>query len=623
MVAALAVFTALFSLHSGGVAGYLLSRPFPVDALSIRLWASRGIGPLGLAAAAWLIALGAGRNALARLGLRPAGAAGTATAAALGLGLFAQAAFMLACAGLLTPGAMLLLTAAGAALSVRRLRRLALPRPPQWSAPEGVAAGLLAYAAACAALTALAPAVEWDVRAYHLALPELYLKAGGLVDVPWMIHSHWPRLMETFYAWPLAAGSDGAAALVHTGAALLLVAGVAASAGRGPAGWTAALLLAGQPALLRVAGTAHSDAAAALFVFAAAYCLSRWEERRLESWLIAAGALAGCAASAKLLGTAALGAWTLALLWKTRRPREAAVFAACGAALLAPWLWTTWSATGDPVWPFLGRERDAAELAARYLRSNRWDFPPPASWFAHDGPAFLLLPALGLLALGGRRTPAGRLERWLWLAAPAYAALAWRHNEAWRFLMPVWAAFALAAARAAAGAFAAGGARRAAAATLVIAAAWPIVALSPNNALFAVLGLRSAAAPGAERRALFLERSVDVAAFYRETRAALPSGAKVLLFRETRGYEAGFDYVWGDPKNQALLDYRAVADPGELVRRLKSLGITHVLDHPGSHLYQEDPGYYDARTLGLMSAALARSARPVLERDGLALYELK
>ncbi|MBI4061276.1 MAG: hypothetical protein HY403_07580, partial [Elusimicrobia bacterium] len=398
---------------------------------------------------------------------------------------------------------------------------------------------------------------------------------------------------------------------------------VSASAGRAAA-WPAALALAGQPALLRAAGTAHADAATALFVFTSAYALSRWEGSRADGWLVAAGLLAGLAGSAKLLGVAAPCAWTAVLFWKTRRAREPLLFAAAGLLMIAPWLWTTWRQTGDPVWPFLGSGLEAAELAARYLRSNRWDFPPPSSAFVHDGPGFIILPALGLFALSrGRRAAATTIERLLWMAVPAYAALAWRHNEAWRFLMPVWPALALAAGRAAAGAFTGGGGRRAAAASLVLASALPAAAFSPNNALYAVLGLRSASAPAVERRALFTRRGVDVAEFYQEARAALPPRAKVLLFREVRGYGAGFDYQWGDPMNQALLDYRRIPDAAALARRLKTLGISHVLDHPGSHLYREDPGYYDARTLALMAECLKHRARPVLSREGLALYELR
>ncbi|UPT72863.1 MAG: hypothetical protein M0D55_13150 [Elusimicrobiota bacterium] len=357
-------------------------------------------------------------------------------------------------------------------------------------------------------------------------------------------------------------------------------------------------------------------------MFCAAAALARHEEKKDDGALAVAGILAGLSASAKMLGVAAVGAWGLVLLYRTRRAREALIFGACAAAMVGPWLLSTWIATGDPVWPFLRLDAESGALAARYLRSNRWDFPPKPGFFLHDGPGFLLIPVLALLALTRPGKP-GRVERWLWWTAPAYAVLAWRHNEGWRFFMPVWPAFALAAGRGARAAFAAGGARRWAAGALILAAASPLAADGPNNALFAVVAPRPSSAPAADRRALFEERSVDVAAFYREARGVLPPGAKVLLFRETRGYGAGFDYAWGDPVNQIRVDYRRLSSPDELLARLKALGFTHVLDHPSSHLYQEDPGYYDARTIGLMGAALMRGARSAHARAGIALYELE
>lgn len=623
VLAAITVFLGLLVKHAAGMFGYLLSRPSSIDGESLLLWVKHAVLPLLGAAVMWMIALGLGKGAAHLLKIRPRGLTASVAAAALGLGLLAQAVFVLACSGRMTPASLAALTIAAAILAIPGMKLSITALPLDWNAAKGAAAGLLAYAAVCVVITALAPPVEWDVLAYHLALPELYLRNGTLLDIPWMIHSHWPHLMEVFYSLPLAAGSDGAAALIHAGAAILLVAAVAASAGRNGAAWTAALMLAGQPALLRVAGTAHADAATALFVFTAAYALAQWEESRAEGWLIAGGLLAGLAGSSKLLGVAALVAWTLALLWKTRRPREALLFASAGLLMIGPWLWITWENTGDPVWPFLRNGREATELAMRYLQSNRWNFPPPASLFTHDGPGFLILPMLGLFAVSGwRLSPASKIERWLWAAAPAYAALAWRHNEAWRFLMPIWPAFVLAASRATAAALSGGRERRATAAALVFASAVPIISLSPNNALFAVLGVCSASSPLAGRRALFTERTVDVAAFYREARATLPPGAKVLLFREVRGYGAGFDYLWGDPMNQADIDYRRIADPDELARRLKALGVTFVLDHPGSHLYREDPAYYDARTLSLMADCLKSRAQPVLERAGLSLHRL-
>ena len=604
LASAFGVLAGLLAVRAAGFWGYLLRAPGVLDLESLRLVLSHALWPLALALSFWSVAWGLGRRALRAGGVAEEGI----IAAALGLGLLGQAVFVLGWGGLLRPWSLAVLAAAAAGIA-----SMGVPRP-SWSVPRpnplaGLAVGLLAFAAACAFLRALAPPADWDVRAYHLALPELALKAGRMTPLPWMLHSHWPHLMEALYALPLAARRDGAAALIHLGAAGLLVAGVFGVARRaaGPAAaWSAALLIAAQPAFLRAAGAAHADAAAALFAFAAAGALARWEEQESRGWLATAGLL-----------------WLAAV---RRRPRAAAVFLACGLAVVGPWLLKTWLETGDPVWPFwsglLGRP-EAAALAARNQISNRWGFPPPFWALTQDGPGFLLLPLVGLLALGRRRASAAApLERRLWIPAPLLVLLVLREHAAWRYLMPLWPALAVAAGRAAAGAFGAGRPRAAAAAVLVAAGAVPIVLASPNNELFAVLAPRSLSAPGAERRALWEDRTIGLDSFYREARAALPSGARVLLFREIRGYGAGFDYQWGDPMNQALVDYRAASGPDALFARLRALGITHVLENAASELYREDPGYYDRRTLALMAECLRRHALPLLSRRGLVLHRL-
>jgi hypothetical protein len=628
MIAAAAVFLTLLASRAAGFWSYVLRAPGVLDARSLKLLIGFGVWPGLLAAGLWVAALGLGRRALRALGAPPRDALDALAAAALGLGLLGQAVFLLGWTAGLRPMILGAAALAAAALAAGELRRPALRRP-RLNAFSGAAAGLLAFAALDALLEALAPPVAWDVRAYHLAIPELGLRAGGWTPLPWLLHSHWPHLMEALYALPLAAGRDGAAALTHAGAAALLVAGVFIAARRSAgyaAAWTAALVLAAQPAFLSEAGTAHSDAAAALFAFAAAHALARWDEDGSRSWLAAAGLLAGLAAASKLTLLALPLGWALWLAARRRRARAAGLFLALGLLMLVPWLFQTWRETGDPLWPFLARRLgDAAggALAARNAFSNRWVFPPPAAMLTLDGPGYLLLPLAGLWALGRGRAKASKEELWLWAAAPLLIAVVFRQHAAWRYLMPLWAAFALAAGRAAAAAFEKKGPRAAAAAALVAAAAFPIAAASPNNALFAVLAPRPSAAPDADRRGYWADRALEgLPGFYQDARLLLPAGAKVLLWREVRGYGAGFDYQWGDPMNQDLLEYRSIRDPDALYTRLKFLGVTHVLENSALDLYQEDPGYYDRRTLALMTECLRRRGHVALARGGFALHEL-
>ena len=313
MTAAFAVFFALTAVRSAGFFRYLLSAPSVLDSGSARDLLEYTIWPLFLALGLWVIALGLGHRVLRGLRAGTRDPLDGISAAALGLGLLGQTVFLLGWAGGLHPAPLAALVLAAAAISAGALRIPAFARP-RLAAGSGVAAGLLAFAALFAALTALAPPLAWDVRAYHLAIPELGLRDGRWNSLPWLLHSHWPHLMEALYALPLAAGRDGAAALLHAGAAGLLVGGVFLAArrpGGNSAAWAAALLLAAQPVLLAEAGTAHSDAAAALFAFAAAHALARWDETGSRGWLAAAGALAGLGAASKLTLLALLAGWTL------------------------------------------------------------------------------------------------------------------------------------------------------------------------------------------------------------------------------------------------------------------------------------------------------------------------
>jgi len=609
---ALAVLVLLVAVRNHGAWGYILRTSGAVDGRSLCLWLAYGLWPVLLAAAVWAASLGMGRRLLRALGAPAAGPLDGTAAAALGLGLLGEAVFLMGWSGVLNPAALTALAVAAALAGWSFL-----PRPGRLPRFEP-AAGLLAFGAFHLLIVSLAPPTEWDARAYHLAIPEIYLRSGRFLDIRWLLHSHWPHLMEGLYTLPLAAGRDGAAALIHAGACGLLAFGVFYAAGGGVAGWTGALILAGQPAFLRGAPTPTSDGACALFLFAGAHALSRWEAKPSKGRLIAAGLLAGFAAAAKLFGGAGAACWTVYLIWRTRRLREAAIFAACAGLIVGPWLLRTWIHTGDPLWPLLGLDRASTSLAAGLLRINFWSWPPPDFIWTHRGPQFLAVPLAGLLMIARGRRPPSAIERLLWLAAPLIVVLTLRNNDLWRVLMPAYAAAALACGRCASAAILEGGWRRIAAIALVAFGAAPLSALTQNNELFAVLGLRSTANPGASPRDLFEDRSVDVSSFYREAKSVLPAASRVLLFREIRGYGARFDYMWGDPMNQNAVGYDRLQDFQALHARLKELGVTHVLDHD----IPQDPRYYSARTLDLMSGMLKRSAHPVLVRETLVLYQL-
>jgi hypothetical protein len=223
---------------------------------------------------------------------------------------------------------------------------------------------------------------------------------------------------------------------------------------------------------------------------------------------------------------------------------------------------------------------------------------------------------------------AARRERWpgflklSWLIAAAYFPFVARHHEAWRLMLPVMPAFALTTAYWSARWLSSRGPLRALAAAALCCAVAPAALATQNNELFVVLGLRSELSPDSAPRELYLERSLDHYAFYRDVNAALRGRpALVLLFREIRGYYLDVPYMWGDPLNQGLIQYGRLPDPAALAARLRELGVTHVLVNEGPAIYAPGGPVYDLRTIALMDGVLRRSRR-VLLRAPLSLYEI-
>lgn len=595
------------SWDSSAPAAFLAGTVLPVAAASVFLWACWGVG-LTLLRRARLEGLPPWRHAAAlALGV---GAAACACLAAGLAGLWPG--------GLWAAGGLVLL---GVPEAWRGSRVPVLPK----GRFEAGAAAVIALAGWHALANAAAPAVGWDARAYHLAIPELYLRAGGLVDLPWLLHSRWPHLMETLYALPLSAGLEPAAALLHAGLASALVLAVLLALREEDerSAWAAAAVLAALPVLLEVAGEPHADAAVALLHLCAALAVWRWTKAGGAKLLLLAGALSGLAAACKLTAlalSAGLALWVL----RAGGWRAAALFAGAAALPAAPWLARAWLSAGNPVWPFawrwLGGALEPERVAAALERTSAWSFPRDAGLVLRYGPQWLLAPlaVLGAAAARRRLAPPPLLRFLLWTSLPLLLVSA-RYHEAWRYCLPIlpaavmlgaWWASRLA------------GPRGVWPWAVLAVALVPLARASRSNELFALSGARSTALGGLPAREAYLARQLPFLGFHREAGALLPASSRTLLFREVRGYGFPGDYLWGDPVLQTLVVYDRLGSPEALAGRLSELGVTHVLVDGGNALYGPNEDYYSPRTLALMEETLRRCATPLLERPPRRLSRL-
>ena len=82
-------------------------------------------------------------------------------------------------------------------------------------------AGLLAVIVISILILAYVPPVSRDALIHHLALPKLYLKHGGIYEIPAAPFSYYPMNLDLLYMIPLYFGNDIIAKYIHFVFALL------------------------------------------------------------------------------------------------------------------------------------------------------------------------------------------------------------------------------------------------------------------------------------------------------------------------------------------------------------------------------------------------------------------
>jgi len=552
----------------------------------------------------------------------------TDVAFALGLGtwLLGLIALALAQLGLLRPLPLIVVLAVFAVWALMRGR----PARPQLASGrlEVALLSLVVLLMVGNLLRALAPPTAWDALAYHLALAKSFAAAGGFVDLPSIRQARWPLGLDAPFAVAEVLAGYRLSGIVAWLIGLLGTIGAGALGGRlggRRAGLLAATLFAGVPAVAYLQGIAYLEPGLAGLVALALTAALRHAENGVpgDAWL--AGLLAGAAAAVKYTALLVPLLVVLALVIVGRRLRPALYVLVAAFVAAAPWYLRTWSLTGNAIWPYgygrLGGADWSAEHAAALTALERGygstapadllrlplrlTFDPERFDGLDLGPAFLGLLPLALIGADRRRAAL--------LVVGFGGAVAWAATtQQIRFLVPL---LPIACATIAAGAVQ-GRWRWSGRAAVVVAVLVAAIGLVP---LAAGLRTRAAVLTGGETVDRFLERYISSYAAMRYVDREL-NPRRLLLFREVRGYWLDTPYVWGDPYNQALIDYRRLADGDALHQRLVELSIDAILIN--GREYPPRTGYYDARTLALMEQMVARHGQLTWFRDGVRVYSL-
>lgn len=332
------------------------------------------------------------------------------------------------------------------------------------------------------ALLAMYPPLGFDQTMYHLPLATAYAASGSLPFVPDLRYPTFPVLAELVNAAVLLFANDVATQMTGV-CALAACAGLVfawtreRSSGESSGAWLAVAIVLASPISLYLASTGYVEPMLALLGTAALYAAdrARRETHRLP-WILAAGALAGSAASVKYLGLYFIPAVAALLLMRPIRSmqpprhdaratpadrpgrtvrdhqrsvaREMLLYGLAAAVALAPVYGRLIAQTGNPIFPFypqlFGDNVWAVEAMLgprgltrlRHAATEMWDITfrrdvvgmmPPFS------PALVL--GLPLAAMGAWRDAALRA---LLLVAIAYMLVAPVSAHYFLAIAPVW-----------------------------------------------------------------------------------------------------------------------------------------------------------------------------------------
>jgi 4-amino-4-deoxy-L-arabinose transferase-like glycosyltransferase len=234
------------------------------------------------------------------------------------------------------------------------------------------------------------PPVDRDALTHHLAVPKLYLKLGGMPEIPAVIFSYYPMNLDLLYLVPLFFGNDIAPKHIHFAfgllTAVLIHRYLACRLGSRLFGLMGALLFLSLPVVIKLSITVYVDLGLIFFSTAALLGILKWADSGFRARRLAlAGACCGLALGTKYNGLIAfflLACLIPVLYMRNRPPAEAgetdkasaprsgfqrvpgdtarglgfaALFIFVSLAVFAPWMIRNAHWTGNPIYPLYDR----------------------------------------------------------------------------------------------------------------------------------------------------------------------------------------------------------------------------------------------------------------------------
>lgn len=357
---------------------------------------------------------------------------------AIGMGIFGMAGFALAITNMATPPVLIaiLLTLSIYFLFTGEFTRVwedlkftakelsaSAAQVSSWIPISALIAGGLGI------LMSLAPPIEdFDALLYHLAVPEWWLRDGGLIPSPALPYWY-PHLIEGIFVFPISLGVDTSTHLLHF-LWLVLTAGIVWHWARQTWGntvaWNTIAIVLTMPSLLWLASWAYNDYALTFTGIACIYALWKWKELEDQKWITIAGVMAGMAMGIKytsffipLVGIVLIILWERKNTLRIKMIFQLSIIAAIAAS---PWYIRNWIWTSNPVFPFLFPSRFWDSFLAQQSSA-------PGSGIGFDLGALILLPLTATLGSQDKNYFDGRFGPLFLILLPVMIWAFWRTQQ--------------------------------------------------------------------------------------------------------------------------------------------------------------------------------------------------
>lgn len=211
------------------------------------------------------------------------------------------------------------------------------------------------------------PPVSRDALTHHLAVPKLYLKHGGIYEIPHFSWSYYPMNLDLLYMIPLYFGNDIIPKFIHFSFALLtawLIYGYLKKRTDASYALTGALFFLSIPIVVKLSITVYVDLGLVFFSTASLLLLLKWAENQHKlKYLIASAITCGLALGTKYNGLISLLLLTsLVPLIYIRHPHQktkgqmkalafGVLFLFIALIVFSPWMIRNYRWTKNPVYP--------------------------------------------------------------------------------------------------------------------------------------------------------------------------------------------------------------------------------------------------------------------------------